>query len=295
MSMPNFISLAVVVVIGLGISLTVFFMLQASERAKLQSDFASLALDRAQAIQAVLSKDTAEMQLIASYVSASDELMGGRLGLFATEFGKVVGRVPGFEPDFSLFAFVAYVVAREKDGFEALERSELDKTFRLLERGSSGDAAPAARRAEYFPVALVEPDSFRPGFLGFDLAASPILKDTIERAIASGIVTVSGLADHPALLGQARPLAFSLGVPRECGTGGPAAAIGAPWAGGILLSLGSARRKCAGRPDAHRYRRGVERSFRGTGQANSVLPPLTAFRSRRARIEEGLDVLQDHD
>ncbi len=193
----RYLSLPLTIVAGAVLTLALFLVFQASERSLLKADFESMASDRAQAIRAGLAEDFVELQLIGSYVSAANELAGGRLGLFAGEFRKLVSRVPLLEPDTLLVAFVARVEAGRRNSFEALGRAEVDPEFRIIERSPTGELVPAAARAEYFPVAVAEPPSYSAGLIGLDLAASPVLQEAMERTIATGKIASSAAADLP--------------------------------------------------------------------------------------------------
>lgn len=196
--LSRFLPIPAVIVIGAGVTLAFFLFQQASEKSRLKSEFASLASDRALVIQDNLAEDFVEEELIARYVWASSELAGGDPGLFASELGRIMDKVTEFKPDDRIVAFIARVVGEGRNNFEAHARSGGDGTFRIQERSPAGSLAPAAERAEYFPVTIIKPDSYRGRLVGFDLASSPILLNAIERAIDSGKVTVSGAADFPA-------------------------------------------------------------------------------------------------
>jgi len=207
-SLGRALSVALTIVIGIAATLALFFSLLASESARLVFDFRSLASDRGQAIGSALAEDIGELQLIGSYVSAANELAGGRLGPFAQEFRKFVGWL-STEPDTVLVAYVARISNAQRGSFEALGRAEVDPSFRLLERGPGGNLVPSATRAEYFPVVIAEPLSVAPGILGLDLATEPDLQKALEGSIATGKIASSAGSDLP-LPGLGAPIIWQL-------------------------------------------------------------------------------------
>ncbi len=189
--------LALTALLGAGLAAAVLAALLSFERSRLQSDFTAMAGDRAQAIRAGLAEDYIELELIASYVTAANELAGGKLGPFAAEFGRFAGRLPSLEPDTVMVGYAMRVGPGARPGFESHGRADLDPDFRLLERSPAGELVPASDRAEYFPLTVVEPPAMGAGIVGFDLATVPALREGIDRAIATGKLATGGVTDLP--------------------------------------------------------------------------------------------------
>ena len=186
-----FLPLALTVLVGLVVTLVVFFAFQAAERDRLRADFFSMSADRAHAIRTGLAEDFIELDLLGSYVAAANELPQGKLGDFAREFERYAGRIPGQEPDTQILGFVFRVTGPQRTGFEAQVRREIDPEFTMREAGAGGDLVPSKTRAEYFPATVVEPPESSAAVFGLDLATIPAFKTAIGHALATGHITAS--------------------------------------------------------------------------------------------------------
>jgi diguanylate cyclase (GGDEF)-like protein len=188
-------------VIGVAITLSVFFLIRNGENARLVADFQGLAADRAQAIRAGLSEEGVELNILGSYVAAATELAEGRIGFFAQEFARMTRRIPVSEPDSQLFFFIPRVTAAKLVDFEAQVKRELLSTFIVREPSDRGDLGPVGKRAEYYPILVVEPSEYHEAMVGFDLSSLNSFRAAISRAITSGKTTImerSGLPGTPA-------------------------------------------------------------------------------------------------
>lgn len=179
------------VIAGVTVTLVVFAAFRGSEAAKLRTDFQNMAADRAQAIRAGLSEDFVELDLLAGYVTASQELADELLGSFASEFGNFVRRIPLQEPDTQAVAFVDRVPSAARAGFERAGARELNAGFLITEQGPEGEIRPAGYRALYFPITVIEPFEYTTAMRGLDLYTVPALKPALEHAVASGKTTAS--------------------------------------------------------------------------------------------------------
>ena len=211
-SQSNTRFLAWTFIIGVGLTLFLFFYMRESERHQLKTDLENLSSDRVQAIHASLTENIAQMELMASYIGTSTELADGEMGSFATEFSKFVSSVvSGFDgegqslkPEFTLVAFIPAVPTEGRKRFEDIQRAQIDEAFRLRERGPAGEPIPARPRPEYFPVAILAPEAYREALLGMDLGAEPILREAMDKAMATRAVTISGTEVDP-VLGRKKP------------------------------------------------------------------------------------------
>lgn len=79
-----------------------------------------------------------------------------------------------------------------REPFEAAALGETPGAFRITERDAQGRIAPAAVRAEYFPVHYVEPMVGNEEALGFDLASNPDRRAALEYARDTGEITATG-------------------------------------------------------------------------------------------------------
>jgi signal transduction histidine kinase len=129
--------------------------------------------------------------LILARMAAYEVLLHGARGLFAVSrsvdpsqwehYVTALGieqRYPGIDA----LGFIAHVRSSELGSFEAAMRAA---------GASEYVVRPAARRAEYFPVMLVQPGGRNHRVLGFDLGADPAQRTTAEHARDSGRATLS--------------------------------------------------------------------------------------------------------
>jgi diguanylate cyclase (GGDEF)-like protein len=186
-----YIPLLLTVIAGITVTLVVFAAFQGSETEKMRTEFQNMAVDRAQAIRAGLSEDFVELDLLASYVTASRELAEDQLGAFSTEFGNLIRRIPAQEPDTQAVAFVTRVSAEARAAFERAGATELTAGFTITEQGPEGETRPAGNRGLYYPITVIAPFEYTTSMLGLDLSTIPALKQALEHAFASGRTTAS--------------------------------------------------------------------------------------------------------
>ena len=195
-----YFSLVLTIAFGVAVSLTIFFIFRNGEKIRLQSDFQSMAADRAQAIRAGLGEETIELKLLGSYVAAATELAEGREGSFAQEFSRFARLIPGLEPDSQVLFFIPRVPAARRAEVEKTWGSELGFPFTIREQSAAGELVAVGPRAEYFPVSVVEPGDFADSLLGFDLGSVPALQKAIADALSSAreaFSTRTGLPPTP--------------------------------------------------------------------------------------------------
>lgn len=211
---------------GLTVTIIVFFAFQDAERSRMHAEFQNVAADRAQAIRAEVAEDATELDLVASYLNASQELSEDRLSAFSLEFGRFVRRIPNQEPDTQVVALVSRVPAAERQAFEVIGTKEFASSFRIMEMDSSGEIRAAGRRSVYYPVTVIEPLEHTMTLVGLDLQSVPALKAAIDHAVASGRVTASSSVRLPSTSGSKPVIWYFLTVYRAAGSGGATAARG---------------------------------------------------------------------
>jgi diguanylate cyclase (GGDEF)-like protein len=194
-SLRKFLPVILTLFLGTSASLGIFFAFQASEQARLKSDFITMSADRAQAIRSGLEEDFIELNLLGSYIAASTELSQGQLGSFAAEFERYASRIPSEEADTQIVAFMPRVPGAIRERFEATMSRELDPGFSVKEPGANGDLIPAHSRPEYYPIILATPLEYSEMVFGLDLAAIPSLRAAIDHALSSGRITASSSID----------------------------------------------------------------------------------------------------
>ena len=180
----------------MGLSVAVFLVVSGAERSRFQDDFVSVASDRAHAIRAGMSEDFIELDLLKSYVEASEELEQGNLGSFAAEFRKFAGSIPAQETDTQVIAFAPRVPGASRAGFEAAVRRDVSSGFAIRELGEGGVVRSAGSRSEYYPAVAVVPEAAA-GLEGFDLSTVPAFQQAMAHAAESGRITASAVVTMP--------------------------------------------------------------------------------------------------
>ncbi len=193
---PLYLPIFLTVVAGLIITLVVFAVFQGSERARMHSEFETMAADRAQAIRAALAEDFTELDLLAGYVRSSLELAKSRYGEFALEFGKLARRIPAQEPDTQAVAFLARVAGPDRSAFESTWARDLPVGITELATGS--DLHPEGKKGIYFPVTVIEPYENTAAMSGLDFGSVPAMRTALDRALATGRIATSSGTRLPA-------------------------------------------------------------------------------------------------
>lgn len=194
---PRHLPSLLLIALGIALTLSLFFVFRGQEAARVQTEFEGLAIDRAHAIEAGLSEDTSELELVGSYILAANERAAGKLGDFLREFGRFAHKVPEIEADTVFVAFVPRVTSGQAKDFTGIYRSEFDPSFAIHEAGLDSRPAGETRREEYFPVAAVEPPALALGLIGLDLASVPELRAAIEKAFETGRIAASEVIALP--------------------------------------------------------------------------------------------------
>jgi hypothetical protein len=141
-------------------------------------------------------------------------------------------------PELRFFAWLPWVPAAERDGYERGTGDDGYRSFRLTELGEAGPL-PASSRREHMPLHLTSAAEATGALLGLDLAADPELRAAADRARRSG---------EPEVVGPRRLLELPSGAPcpapvRALAVCEPALALLIPVAGvkgtcpaGVLLA-----------------------------------------------------------
>ena len=79
-----------------------------------------------------------------------------------------------------------------REEYEDAARANGVAGFRITESDSRGNAAPAARREEYYPIFYIGPQPGNPAVFGFDLASEPTRFKALCKARDSGRMQASG-------------------------------------------------------------------------------------------------------
>ena len=182
---------------GAAITAVVFLAFLGVEKSRLNSDFQTMAADRAQALRSAVAEDTTELDLVASYVAASTEIGRGEMVPFMEEFGRFLRRVAAHDEDAQVLAFILPVTSEGRASFEALMGKEVNAGFDIRESGKDGVIRTAGTRSRYYPIAALEPIDYSGSLLGLDVSSVPRLLEAAQHAMASGKRTTSAAVNLP--------------------------------------------------------------------------------------------------
>jgi len=121
------------------------------------------------------------------------------------EFGRFARRQLERLPGAWALSWNPRVASERRAAFEASVRGEGFAGYEIRELDAQGRLVRAAKRAEYAPIAFIEPLAANRASLGFDLASDPFRRETLERArdrhAPSSVGPVSLLQDEQAKTG----------------------------------------------------------------------------------------------
>ena len=169
----------VVVILGLMLSLMLFFIVQHYEHQEIVSRFEREARERGDAVQL-------------RYLHALEVLESFRL-LYAidiqrNEFDIFANSVLEAHPEFQALGWIVRVSAKARTVYEEALRDKFPQ-FQITERAVDGTMVRAGQRQEYFPIYHLKPYAGNESALGFDLASEPARRKALLQARDSGQIS----------------------------------------------------------------------------------------------------------
>ena len=174
---------AVVVLVGVLVSLAVFVIVRQYDQAAARHEF-----DRKAAHYVLVSSKAVD-----PYIEAISSA-----GALAAEYNGQLGRWKFYEfakerlsgaTGIQTLAWVPRVLASERAAREQAARKDGLFKFRITERDARGNLVAGGSRPEYLPIYYAEPFEGNEDLLGVDLAAQPAYLEALERARDSGKMT----------------------------------------------------------------------------------------------------------
>lgn len=161
--------------------IVVFLLISRREQERIESRLKSAAAEVARALGRGNDDHEQVLQAIAS-------LDGCTPNMDRATFRAFVARFPGLQA----LSWNPRVPDAERAAFEGAARREGLRDFAITELDSQGAAVPGIRRAEYFPVAFIEPLAGNEPALGFDIASDPARRDALSRARETRSLALTG-------------------------------------------------------------------------------------------------------
>ncbi len=151
------VGLVVLVVAGITLSLTGFFVLRQQGERLQEQNFADLAAGRAQAIERRAASTVDRIRAAAAYLATTQDLGRNDYVALRPGFRLFTAEVVGGAPDLVAIAWVPRVEGDDRDAFMRRARPVDGSPFDLTEFGPGGTIAAAAVRPYYFPIAVIGP------------------------------------------------------------------------------------------------------------------------------------------
>ncbi len=173
-------SVFLMTLLGVIISITLFFIVRTWEWNKIQSEFERAVDARVTSLMRELSVhiDTLE-SLGVLFKTFRNLVTRDKFNTFAT--AELINH-----PNVQAFEWIPRVPATERLKYEETARSEGLRDFQISEQIRQGEMIPAKQRNEYFPVYYVEPIKGNEAAVGFDLASNMTHLTTLKESRDSG-------------------------------------------------------------------------------------------------------------
>ena len=169
------LAIALVVAIGVVISLALSVLLESGQREQSRLHFERHAPYLASRLETTLRSDREVVQSIASFWAASTEVDRNEFHVFTA---SALSR----HPHIQALEWVPRVTEERRAEYEAAARADGLGDFQFTERSEQGQLVRAVARPEYYPVYYVEPLAGNQSALGYDLASEPVRKEALDRA-----------------------------------------------------------------------------------------------------------------
>ena len=171
-------SVAIVLLLGIVLTVAVFWQERDSSLKALEDSFRTAAADRKDRIRDVLQSDLFALQALHGYYNASPSIDRQGFQRFVSPLLRN-GGVQAFE-------WVPRVPREHREKYEDAARPAGLKGFEIKEKITGGKLIRAGDRPEYFPVYFVEPMRGNEAALGFDLASNQERLSALEKARDTG-------------------------------------------------------------------------------------------------------------
>ena len=176
-------SLALIVALGIALSISLFVLARNDERATMKLNF----LYDAEKSMAILMREIAmnlhEIDDLRAYYESSELVTREEFATFTrhtySQYSTVTAEI-----------WAPRVTSPGRENFEkSLRKGEIPE-FQITERGKQNRFVRAGNREEYYPVYLMEPYTASNEYVGFDLASVPEIRETLHLARDTGTLSM---------------------------------------------------------------------------------------------------------
>ncbi len=170
---------------GMALTAMAWYSVSAWEEGNARQEFNFHAKDTIDAVQQRLEIYGDILYGARGFFAASNEVTRDEWRRYTAATG-----LDGHHPGVQTFAFIRYVVPREKAHFEKRVRDDVSTNIVGYPKFA---IFPPGKRDDYFPIEFIEPENIYLDLLGMDRGAEADTRKTLERARDSGQLAASGL------------------------------------------------------------------------------------------------------
>jgi CHASE1-domain containing sensor protein len=174
-----------VVLIGIGFSLTVFFVLRSWEQKNVEKAFRLAAEDRATAVKGAFDTELAMLELVRSALISDNRIE-------QQEFRDILDPFLARSSGIKSVEWVPRVPGSERAELEAAARRDGIDGFGITELTKDGQVVAATKRDEYFPIYYIGPEAGNKTVYGLDLGSETTRFEPLKLARDTGKTTASG-------------------------------------------------------------------------------------------------------
>ncbi len=184
-SLRRYFPILLTLVLGVAVSVLMFFLVRNWEQAHHRSEFESLAMAYTNAVENTLNEYVGALLFLGDFFNNSQPVTRQQFNSFAK---SVIPRYPGIQA----FGWNPLVKDNERAAYESSTRKEGFTNFQFTERSETNEIVRAARRKEYVIVYYIHPLKGNRRALGFDIASNKTRLKAITKAFATAQLSITG-------------------------------------------------------------------------------------------------------
>ena len=181
---PRRASIATVILIGVALAITAYFLVRAWEQGVIDAEFERRANNHAAVLQSTIDQHIELLESLAGLYIASNHVE-------RSEFRRFVEPFLARHTEVQAYGWNPLVRYEERGEFEAAARREGLSGFQITEVDETGKKIPARRRGEYVAVYYLEPLSGNEQALGYDIASEDARREALDQARESGLAVTT--------------------------------------------------------------------------------------------------------
>lgn len=163
----------------LGLTLLSFVVIRNIEQGRVSDNLKQDAEEMTRLLQSSFEHDLQTLNAIRAFSGLEPEVN-------REHFHELTSQLLTNSSAASAFEWIPRITRDERLAYEQAHRTPGFETFSIFEKDANGNQLPAADRAEYFPVSLIEPFAPNQAAFGFDLGSDTTRLEAILRARDSG-------------------------------------------------------------------------------------------------------------